>query len=459
MDQPRPKLKTLTSGKKQLFPMEFLPLDRADAVLSVAEVIPDRLYWAAVDIGKFSEILKHEFATHYIKPSIKESVPNGVSFRSVRGLSVSQKENTFMNSSPPKVMKSASSNRVPRVRECTFKVLYTDKVFLYKPLANDFGPVDMSTLHRYIDFVDQASEKSKVIIHVSDHRRPNLCANSAFLIAAYGIIRFNMAPVEVASSFSQVKSELIPPFRDASRSVKSGFPLTLYDFCESIRVSRENGWIDWRTFNVMETERLQLVENGDLNWIIEKKFIAFAGPSSDRIDEDGLDTLPPSHYVVLFKDMGVSDVFRLNVSNYESTEFTKHGINHHDLFFEDGSCPPLEIVNEFLARVARAKGAVAVHCKAGLGRSATMIGLAVMREYRVFAKQYIAWARLARPGSVIGAQQHFLVEMEPIMHGRIPLKVNKLCVKRVGGEKGQGERLLNQKRKNGMIQCEVNKLP
>ena len=434
--------------------MEFLPLDRADVVLSVAEVIPDRLYWAAVDIGKFSEILKHEFMTHYVKPSMKDPVPIGVSFRSVKGLSVSQKENTILNSSPLKVMKSASSNRVPRVQECTFKVLYTDKVFFYKPLANDFGPVDMSTLHRYIDFVDQAFEKSTSIIHVSDHRRPNLCANSAFLIAAYGIIRFNMTPLEVASSVSKVKTELIPPFRDASRSVKSSFPLSLYDFCESIRVSRENGWMDWRNFNVMETERLQLVENGDLNWIIENKFIAFAGPSSDRIDEDGLDTLPPSHYVVLFKEMGVSDVFRLNVSNYESTEFTKHGIHHHDLFFEDGSCPPLEIVKEFLARVGRAKGAVAVHCKAGLGRSATMIGLAVMKEYRVSAKQYIAWARLARPGSVIGAQQQFLVQMEPIMHGLvIPLKVNKMCVKR-GGEKGQGERLLNQKRKNGMIQSE-----
>lgn len=429
--------------------MESLPLDRADIVRSAVELVPNRLYWAAVNLGKFSEVLKQEFRTHYIKPVFKNSIPHGASVRSVQSRFFCQKENADLNIPPAKARKSTGRNRVPIVRGCSFKVLYTDKVMCYKPLANDFGPVDLSSLHRYIDFVDENSDSETAIIHVSDHRRPAFCANSAYLVAAYAMLRYESNPAEICCRLSSVSRELIPPFRDASRSTHCTFPLTVLDFCEALQISRNLGWIDWYNFDVAKTERYQMVENGDLNWIIENRFLAFAGPSSDRIDEDGLDTLPPSHYVGLFRDLGVTDVVRLNVSNYDPLEFTSEGINHHDLFFEDGSCPPMKIVKDFLSRVERAKGAVAVHCKAGLGRSATLIGLAVMKQFGVSARHYIAWARVARPGCVIGPQQQFLVEMEPLMHGKIP-HYNS-CI--ISGEKGQGERLLKQKRKNRLNSC------
>ena len=425
--------------------MESLPFDRVDIVFSVAEVVPNKLYWAAVDIGKFAEVLKKEYRTHYIKPVLKASIRLGAAVRSNEPFRATGKENSDLNGSPTKARRAASGARVPCLRGTSLKVLYTDKVFYYKPLANDFGPVDLSTFHRFVDFADQAAESGTVLVHVSDYRRPALCVNSAFLVAAYAMIRFNASARELGSAFSTVNQELLPPFRDASRAMKTSFPLSVQDFCEAIQTAREHSWVDWENFDVAKTERLQQVENGDLNWIVEKKFIAFAGPSSTRLDEDGLDTLPPSHYVGLFREMGVTDVVRLNVSNYDACEFTSQGIKHHELFFEDGSCPPIKTVHAFLTAVQAAEGAVGVHCKAGLGRSATMIGLAVMKQFGVSAKKFIAWARLARPGSVIGPQQQFLLEMEPVMHGN---KTLRSFVGTAGGEKGQGERLLKQKRKN-----------
>lgn len=37
-------------------------------------------------------------------------------------------------------------------------------------------------------------------------------------------------------------------------------------------------WFDVRKFNLRDYEFYERVENGDLNWIIPNKFIAFSGP-------------------------------------------------------------------------------------------------------------------------------------------------------------------------------------
>ena len=39
-----------------------------------------------------------------------------------------------------------------------------------------------------------------------------------------------------------------------------------------------------------------------------------------------------------------------------------------------------------------------VHCKAGLGRTGTLIGLYVMKHYKWTAAEFIAWNRIVRPG-------------------------------------------------------------
>jgi len=43
------------------------------------------------------------------------------------------------------------------------------------------------------------------------------------------------------------------------------------------------------------------VENGDLNWIIPGKFLAFSGPSDSARDADGFRMFTPDDYVPIFK--------------------------------------------------------------------------------------------------------------------------------------------------------------
>ncbi len=102
----------------------------------------------------------------------------------------------------------------------------------------------------------------------------------------------------------------------------------------------------------------------------------------------------------------------MNDKIYDRTIFTNNGIKHFDLFFEDGGVPSETIIKRFLDILETEEGAVAIHCKAGLGRTGTCIALYLMKHYHFSAQESIGWLRVCRPGSVIGIQQHFLHDIQ-----------------------------------------------
>lgn len=128
-----------------------------------------------------------------------------------------------------------------------------------------------------------------------------------------------------------------------------------------------------------------------------------------------LRTYTPEDYIPIFKKFNITLVIRLNKPQYEARVFEAAGIRHLDLYFIDGSTPSKEIVEKFLSVVESNQGAIAVHCKAGLGRTGTLIALYAMKHYRFCAADFIAWIRILRPGSILGPQQYYLVQMQKEM--------------------------------------------
>lgn len=97
---------------------------------------------------------------------------------------------------------------------------------------------------------------------------------------------------------------------------------------------------------------------------------------------------------------------------YDRKVFLNHGIRHVDLFYEDGGNPTDAILQAFLQVCEQERGAIAVHCKAGLGRTGTNIAAYMIKHYGYTTKEAIAWSRVCRPGCVVGPQQQYLTVIE-----------------------------------------------
>ncbi len=53
-----------------------------------------------------------------------------------------------------------------------------------------------------------------------------------------------------------------------------------------------------------------------------------------------------------------------------------------------------------------------MHCKAGLGRTGSLIAAYAIKHYQWRAADFIGWIRMCRPGSILGPQQYWLLEKE-----------------------------------------------
>ncbi|POS86011.1 (Phosphotyrosine protein) [Erysiphe pulchra] len=370
----------------------------------VIEFIPDRLYLASYSSPPSADTL-----FPYPESMNSRRSPSKKSSRTIDGTSI-----------------RLPRNRIP---PCYFTI---DDSLPYNAFHHDFGPLHIGHLYRFAvqfhDILAAPENKDRPVVFWSKANARSR-ANAACILASYMVLIQSWAPHLALAPITQVDPPFMP-FRDAGYS-QADYEITVQDVVYGVWRAKEQGFCALPQFDLEEYERYERVDQGDFNWLTPD-FIAFASPQHDPVSEipknspsyenlprsveaiDSHPTLPGPFKNILkhFASRNIGLVVRLNSELYSSSYFTALGIDHLDMIFDDGTCPPLKTVRRFITlaheMIKIKKKAVAVHCKAGLGRTGCLIGAYLIYRYGFTANEIIAYMRFIRPGMVVGPQQHWL---------------------------------------------------
>ncbi|GAA5889862.1 hypothetical protein JCM5296_002366 [Sporobolomyces johnsonii] len=294
-----------------------------------------------------------------------------------------------------------------------------DDQLVYLSFFQDYGPLNVGCLYRFclhLHALLEAPEHRHQRIFLYSSDEPDKKVNAALLMALYAMVVMRWSVADVLHPISCLE---LQPYRDAGYS-RSDYHLHPQSILYGVSRALSHQLLDLATFDLAAYEKAEKVEEGDWNWLTPG-FVAFASPvesgwtAGGATPKTGVGRLSRAFRNVLdeFEGKGVKVVVRLNKKLYDANHFKERGIDHVEMYFDDGTNPSMEMCRQFIElsdRVISSGGAVAVHCKAGLGRTGTLIGAYLIYKHGFTADEAIGFMRLMRPGSCVGPQQHFLYE-------------------------------------------------
>jgi cell division cycle 14 len=238
--------------------------------------------------------------------------------------------------------------------------------FQYHPFVDDFGPPTLPQLYLFARYMEKLLADHTGLVHFHCSPNEESKSNASLYITFFRMVHLNVSADDAASPIRLIAGAL-KPFRDPSRG-QSIYDISVLDCLKAIEKALSLGWFDMTDFDPVNWGKMELIENGGMNWLIPGKLLAFASPYSMSSIGNGLKVATAEDVIPIFQILGINHVIRLNSQFYDASLFTNAGFKHTDLMFPDGGVPKPQIVNNFLEIMA-SEDVVAIHCKAGLGRT------------------------------------------------------------------------------------------
>lgn len=122
-------------------------------------------------------------------------------------------------------------------------------------------------------------------------------------------------------------------------------------------------------------------------------------------------------FIADLKAFGVHTLVRVCAATYDKSPVEQEGIQVLDWPFDDGSTPPVQVVDDWLCLLQTTFQeepgcCVAVHCVAGLGRAPVLVALALI-ECGMAYEDAVHFIRLKRRGAFNSKQLLYLENYKP----------------------------------------------
>ena len=277
------------------------------------------------------------------------------------------------------------------------------------PLKNEYGPICISSIILFINYIKEVKEKTnkKIIYYVYNSKNNYDLLNATFLFGCYLILVENYSVDSLLFNFCNIFN-YCPQYYIGCVSRYNGYIITIKDCFKTINFLHVNKLLNIELFNLEEYLYYSNYEYRDMTMIFNK-FMAMSCPSNYNIN----------HIITDLKNKNIKNVIRLSDSkSYNKDLLTEHNILVHDLYFDDMSVPSISIVKNFMNIVNNLDNdeIVAVHCKAGIGRTAILICIWLIIKLNFKPKHAIVYIRLFRPGCIMYHQGIFLESINYFRH-------------------------------------------
>tara|TARA_B100001778_G_scaffold334904_1_gene348887 strand:- start:802 stop:1800 length:999 start_codon:yes stop_codon:yes gene_type:complete len=265
------------------------------------------------------------------------------------------------------------------------------------------GPVNISTIYKFCNLFDSKVKHKKlnnrnIYYYVYNDSDSVYLLNTIFLIGSYLIFNCNYNLQNLIRSLSYIFNDHPTSYNDCVGTY-GGYQSCLVDCFQALIFVKNKNYFILNNFNNTLYEYYNNYFYRDLN-IFFDKMIAFRSPKNNKELYNMID---------IFNDKNIKTLIRLNNDNdYDINILIQNNIIIYDLYFEDCNIPSNNIIIQYLNLINEYNELIAIHCKAGLGRTGILICIWLIYKLDFKPEIAIAWLRINRPGSIHGFQGHFV---------------------------------------------------